>query len=157
MVVELTDPAALPARLVVGAIAGFVATLVMDVPMARLPEGETPHFVAAGVLEGEPLDSAPDQTATAIHYGAGTLSGTLFVGVTVAAEQLLGSTPVLLAVLVAVVVQLPIMIAFFSYVVLVVYGQVPEERVPQVRRDWALSASVYVAVVALLTGALVFI
>jgi hypothetical protein len=157
MAVELTDPAALPARLVVGAIFGFVATMVMDIPMARLPEGETSYYVASGVLEGEPLDSAPDQTATAIHYGAGTLSGVLFVGVTVAAEQLLGSTPSLLAVIVAVVVQLPIMIAFFSYFVLVVYGQVPDDRVPQVRRDWALSASVYVAVVAVLSGTVVFI
>jgi hypothetical protein len=157
MVVELTDPAALPARLVVGAIAGFVATLVMDIPMRRLPEGETSYYVAAGVLEGEPLESAPDQTATAVHYGAGTLSGTLFVAVTVAAELLLGSAPSLLAVILAIVVQLPIMIAFFSYFVLVVYGQVPDERVPQVRRDWALSASVYVAVVAVLTGAVVFV
>jgi hypothetical protein len=55
------------------------------------------------------------------------------------------------------VVQLPIMIAFFSYFVLVVYGQVPDDRVPQVRRDWALSASVYVAVVAVLSGTVVFI
>lgn len=157
MVVELTDPAALPARLVAGAIAGFVATLVMDIPMGRLPEGETSYYVAAGVLEGESLDSAPDQTATAVHYGAGTLSGALFVGVTAGIEQLLGTAASLLAVLLAIVVQLPIMIAFFSYFVLVVYGRVPDERVPQVRRDWALSAAVYVAVVAALTGALVLI
>jgi hypothetical protein len=157
MVVELTDPAAFPARLVAGAIAGFVATLVMDIPMGRLPEGETSYYVAAGVLEGEPLDSAPDQTATAVHYGAGTLSGALFVGVTVAVESLLGTTASLLAVLAAVVIQLPIMIAFFSYFVLVLYGGVPDERVPQVRRDWALAATVYVVVVAALTGALVII
>ena len=157
MVVELTDPAALPARLVAGAIAGFVATLVMDIPMGRLPEGETSYYVAAGVLEGEPLDSAPDQVATAVHYGAGTMSGALFVGVTAAVELLLGTTGSLLAVLIAIVIQLPVMIAFFSYFVLVVYGQVPEERVPQVRRDWALSATVYVAVVAVLTGALVVV
>ncbi|WP_302081201.1 hypothetical protein [Salinibaculum rarum] len=152
MVVELTAPEALPARLVVGAIAGFVATLVMDVPMERLPEGETSYQVAAGVLSGEPLDSAPDGLATAVHYGAGTVSGVLFVGVTAAADLLLGGAPSFLSVIVAVVVQLPIMIVFFSYLVLVVYGQVPAERVPQVRRDWALSASVYVAVLVALTG-----
>jgi hypothetical protein len=157
MIVELTDPAALPARLVAGAIAGFIATLVMDIPMGRLPEGETSYYVAAGVLEGESLESAPNQTATAVHYGAGTLSGALFVGVTAAAELVLLGSPSVLAVLVAIVVQLPIMIAFFSYFVLLIYGRVPEERVPQVRRDWAISASMYVAVVAVLTGALVVI
>ncbi len=157
MAVELTSPEALPVRLIIGAIAGFIATLVMDVPMGRLPEGETSYQVAAGVLSGEPLDSAPDGLATAVHYAAGTLSGALFVGVTAAAELVLGGEPTLLAVVVAVVVQLPVMIAFFSYVVLVVYGQVPEKRVPQVRRDWALSASVYVTVLVVLTGPMVLL
>jgi hypothetical protein len=157
MAVEITDPAAIPARLVVGAIAGFVATLVMDIPMKRLPEGETPSYVAAGLLEGESLDDAPDQVATAVHYGAGTLSGVLFVSLTVAVETLLDTTGSVLAVVAAAIVQFPLMVVVFSYVVLVVYGRVPDDRVAQVRRDWARSAAVYVGVVTVLTGTLVFV
>lgn len=157
MAVELTSPEMLPVRLVVGAIAGFIATLVMDIPMGRLPEGETSYSVAAGVLSDEPLDSTPNGLGTAVHYGAGTGSGVLFVGVTAVIELLLGGAPKILAVLLAVVIQLPVMIVFFSYFVLVVYDRVPDNRVPQVRRDWAISASVYVAVVAVLTGSLVLV
>ncbi|MFC7176059.1 hypothetical protein [Halosegnis marinus] len=78
------DPFALPlhvadfsttGRVAVGAVAGLVATVAMNVPMHRLPEGSTPPFVAAGALTGEgPADVDP-VLASGTHYAAGVLGG----------------------------------------------------------------------------------
>jgi hypothetical protein len=143
-------------RLFLGAAAGLLATLVMDVAMRRLPEGTTPPFVAAGVLSDEPLGSAPALLATAVHYVAGIGSGVLLAGLALAAESLLNLSA-LPAHVVAAVVQLPVMIAFFSYLVVPVYGRVPADRVDRVRTDWALSAGVYVVALTALAVAPVLI
>ena len=146
----------LPGRLLLGGAAGLLATLVMDMAMRRLPEGTTSPYVAAGTLTDKPLSSAPHRLALAVHYGAGTGSGLLLVTLALVAESLAGLSP-LAAFVVAAFVQLPVMIAFFSYFVLPTYGRVPSERVAQVRRDWALSATVYVVAVTVLVALPVFV
>jgi hypothetical protein len=144
--------ASLPARLLIGAGAGVVATLVMDRAMARLPEGTTPPAVAAGVLSDRPLSAAPERLAAVVHYVAGIGSGVLYVALSTllaAAGVVATGVPAFLA---AAAVQLPVMIAFFAYLVVPAYGRVPTDRVARVRLDWALSAAVYVPVLAVVVA-----
>lgn len=147
---------ALPSRLLLGGAAGLLATLIMDFAMRRLPEGTTSPYVAAGTLTDRPLSAAPHRLAMAIHYGAGTGSGLLFVTLALAVESLAGLSP-LASFVVAAFVQLPVMVAFFSYFVVPTYGRVPADRVARVRRDWALVATVYVVAVTGLVAVPVFI
>lgn len=133
----------LPGRVLLGGAAGLLATLVMDTVMRRLPEGTTPAYVAAGTLTGTPLSAAPHRLALAVHYGAGTGSGLLLVALALIVETVAGLEPIA-SFVVAAVVQLPVMIAFFSNVVVPTYGRVPDNRVRRLRRDWALSATAYV-------------
>ncbi|ELZ53978.1 MULTISPECIES: hypothetical protein [Halorubrum] len=143
------------AGLALGPVVGLVATLAMDVVMARLPEGTTAPKVAAGVLTDTPVDDAPERLATWVHYVAGGGSGLLFVGLVAATGSLLGLGP-LAAVAVAGVVQLALMVGFFALVPLPRASGLPRQRLGPIRRDWAVSAATYVvvaaAVVAVATG-----
>jgi hypothetical protein len=122
MTLALPPSLSVPALVVVGAVAGLLATLVMDVPMrALLAEGMTPPFVAAGALTGSDTADAPRRVALAVHYGSGTAAGLTFTALTLLA------------------------------------GTVAPGRVPQVRREWLVSAAVYVASVAALFPALVWL
>lgn len=152
-----------PALALVGATAGLLATLVMDVPMrALLAEGMTPPFVAAGALTGSDTATAPRWVALAVHYGSGTGAGLIFTALVSAAATVGVPGPAavglpVLALAVAALVQFPVMVVFFSSVVLPRYGTVEEMRVPQIRHDWLRSAAVYVASVAVLLPALVWV
>jgi hypothetical protein len=163
MTLALPPSLSVPALVVVGAVAGLLATLVMDVPMrALLVEGMTPPFVAAGALTGADTADAPRRVALAVHYGSGTGAGVIFTALAVLAATVGVPGPAvvgfpLLALAVAALVQLPVMVAFFSYFVLPRYGTVVPARVPQVRRDWLVSAAAYVASVAVLLPALVWV
>jgi len=140
----------LPVGLLAGAAVGLVATLGMDLPMNRLPEGPTAPRVAAGTLSDASLESAPDGVATAAHYGAGVGTGVLFLAGVAAARWLFGGTaPAVAGAAVALAV---LMNWFFSFVVVPTYGRVPDERVGRVRRDWALSAAAYLVVASALVG-----
>ena len=86
-----TDPS-IPLRFLLGVAAGLAATLVMDAAMARLPEGETPPSVAAGVLTDTPPRNAPGRLAAAVHYLAGGLTGPLFVWLLFCVEAVLGGS-----------------------------------------------------------------
>ncbi|ERH09588.1 MAG: hypothetical protein J07HX64_01347 [halophilic archaeon J07HX64] len=147
---DVTAPASIPLRFVAGVLAGFVATLVMNRAMARLPEGATPTSIAAGVLTGQPPGEAPARLATAVHYLAGTLTGPLFVWLLFAGETVFGgpSAPVTVA---AAGALYALMVAFFAVAVLP-QSRVGGERVGPIRRDWAVSALVYVLVLAPLVG-----
>ena len=50
---------ATPLRVLLGVVAGVLATLAMDLVMARIDEGSTPPRVASGVLTETRPDSAP--------------------------------------------------------------------------------------------------
>ncbi|MFD1633451.1 hypothetical protein ACOZ4L_09665 [Haloplanus ruber] len=127
----------------VGVAAAVIATLVMDVVMARLPEGETPPFVAAGVLTGRPPDDAPGRLAVVVHYLAGVLTGPLFVWLSLTATALLGPSLVTTAATTGLLYAL--MVGFFAVVVLP-RSRIADGRVPAVRRDWAVSAAAYLVV-----------
>jgi hypothetical protein len=158
----LLSSLSVPALVLVGTAAGLLATLVMDIPMRGLfLEGMTPPSVAAGALTGSDTADAPRGVALAVHYGSGTGAGLIFTVLAVFAAAVGLSGPAVaglpvLALAAAALVQLPVMVAFFSYFVLPRYGTVGEERVPAVRRDWLRSATVYVASVTVLLPVLVW-
>jgi len=140
----------LPVGLLAGAAVGLVATVGMDLPMNRLPEGPTAPRVAAGTLSDATLDSAPDGVATAAHYGAGVGTGVLFLSGVSAARWLLDGIG--LGVVAAAVALFVLMNVFFSFVVVPTYGRVPDDRIGRVRRDWALSSAAYLVVASALAG-----
>lgn len=142
--VPLVTTLSVPLRFVVGVAAAVVATLAMDVVMGRLPEGETSPFVAAGVLTETRPDAAPARLASVVHYLAGGLTGPLFVWLLLASEGLLGGPSVLSVVLAGGVLYV-LMVGFFAVVVLP-RSTLADHRVGLVRRDWALSAAVYLLV-----------
>lgn len=139
------DPTlAVSLRFGVGVVAGVVATLAMDVVMARLPEGTTSPAIASGVLTDRPPGDAPARLASVVHYVAGFLTGPLFVWLLLTSEGVLGAqSPV--AVLAATAVLYVLMVGFFAVVVLP-RSRVASDRVGPIRRDWALSAAAYLAV-----------
>jgi len=134
-----------PIRLLAGVAAGGLAVQVMDLVMARLPEGETPPFVAAGVLTEQSPDTAPGRLAAVVHTVAGLLTGPLLVTLLLIVEGLLGG-PSLVGYLAATAVLFVLMVAFFVVVVLPRAEGLPAQRVGRIRRDWAVSAAAYLAV-----------
>jgi hypothetical protein len=141
---SLVSTLAVPLRFVLGVVAGVAAVLLMDLVMRYLPEGETPPFVAAGVLTDAAPADAPSRLATVVHYLAGLSTGPLFVWVLLTVEGVLGG-PSLTATLVATLVLYVSMVGFFAAVVLPRSG-VEAARHGPIRRDWALSALAYLAV-----------
>jgi len=144
MVSELsTVPAVV--RFPVGLAAATVAILAMDATMERLPEGDTPPNVAAGVLTGTVPDRAPRRLAAVVHYLAGYGTGLLFVYILLVAEWLFDGAS-LAGVVVAAVVLYALMVAFFVLVPLPRATGVGEGRRRTIARDWAVAAAVYLAV-----------
>ena len=142
--IPLVTTLTVPLQFLVGVVGALVATLAMDVVMARLPEGETPPFVAAGVLTDARPDAAPARLASVVHYVAGWLTGPLFVWFLLTTQGLLGGTS-LLATVLATAVLYVLMVGFFVVVVLP-RSAVASQRLGGIRRDWTLSAAVYLLV-----------
>jgi hypothetical protein len=140
----LVTDRSIPLRFLLGVVAGILATLFMDVVTTRLPEGETPPFVAAGVLTATPPRSAPGRLAGVVHYLAGWLTGPLFVWLLFAMEAIAGGPSILTTLLAAAALYL-LMVGFFAVVVLP-RSRAPPGRVRLIRRDWALSAAAYLLV-----------
>lgn len=139
------------AGLALGPIVGLLATLAMDLVMPRLPEGTTAPKVAAGVLTDTSVDHAPDRLATWVHYVAGGGSGLLFVGL-VSAVQTAAGAGLAVAIVVAAPVMLALMVGFFAAVPLPRARGLSRQRLPTIRRDWALSAAAYVVAAAVLVA-----
>ncbi|MFB6205494.1 MAG: hypothetical protein ABEJ05_03065 [Haloglomus sp.] len=147
-----------------GALAGLLATVLMNVPMQRLPEGSTPPFVAAGALTGEDLTAVSEGLASLVHYAAGTLAGVSFVLLAEAIERFVaarggapgfdlviaGSGIRLVPHIIAGAVTFSILYLFFAYLVLPLFGKEASARVRAVRNDWAISAAVYTAALVVL-------
>ncbi|OYR38384.1 hypothetical protein DJ82_12460 [Halorubrum sp. Ib24] len=139
------------AGLALGPVVGLLATLAMDRVMPRLPEGTTAPRVAASVLTNTSVDRAPERLATWVHYVAGGGSRLLFVGLVSAVQVGLGvGAPVALAV--ASPVMLALMIGFFALVPLPRARGIPRQRLATIRRDWAVSAAVYVVAAAMVVA-----
>jgi hypothetical protein len=138
-------------RFVIGAVAAVPATLAMDRMMARLPEGETPPFVAAGVLTECPPNDASPRLAAVVHYVAGGLTGPLFVWISLSAEAIAGD-PSPATTLLAAAVLYALMIGFFAGVVLP-RSRVAADRVAAIRRDWVVAAATYLLALVLVASA----
>jgi len=128
-----------------GVVAGILATLVMDLVMARLPEGETPPFVASGVLTATPPRSAPGRLAGTVHYLAGWLTGPLFVWLLFAVEAFSGGPSIVTTLLAAAVLYL-LMVGFFVLVPLPRAPGLSADRQRETGRDWAVMAAGYLLV-----------
>ncbi|WP_435197145.1 hypothetical protein [Natronomonas sp. EA1] len=148
-------------RLLVNVVAGLFATIVMNIPMKTLREGQTPPFVAASALSGDDLPEVPSALASGIHYGAGMLGGVLYTLLVVGFEDVVPVPPLAfiegtgLALgphLLAGAVVLAFLYGFFAYLVLPRFGQsaYAEERRDRVRADWLRSALVYVTALLVL-------
>ncbi len=138
--------------LLAAAAAGLLATLVMDFPMARLPEGKTAPTVAAGVLTDTHPDKAPARVATLVHYGAGTGTGVLFLAVVTTLGQLFQPT---LAYPLAGGLLVVVMVIFFILIPLPRAGGFSQHRLTQIKRDWVVLATVYALTVGVLHWLLV--
>ncbi len=147
---DRTAPLAPPVRIVLGVFAGIVATRLMDVAMARLPEGETAPRVAAGVLTGRSPADAPARLARVVHGVAGSLTGGLYVTLLLLAEAVLG--PSAGAHLLAAGSLLVLMVGFFGVVVLP-RAEMRRDRLRPTVRDWTAVAATYVLVLSAVTWA----
>ncbi|SDM07453.1 hypothetical protein SAMN04487949_0741 [Halogranum gelatinilyticum] len=147
---QATASLSVPALILAGIAAAVVATLAMDAVMARIDEGETPPYIASGVLTETHPDDAPDRLASVVHYVAGALTGPLFVWLVLVAQALVG--PGALAVVAATVVCYPLMVGFFALVVLPRSQGLARQRLRAIRRAWTVEAAVYLLVLAPLVG-----
>jgi hypothetical protein len=147
---QVAVPVSVPALFVIGVAAGIVATLAMDVVMARVDEGDTPPQIASGVLTDTHPDRAPGRVASVVHYVAGTLTGPLFVFLYLAGSAVLGGG--IVALVAAAVVCYPLMVGFFALVVLPRSRGLARQRVSVIRRAWSVEAAVYLLVLAPLVG-----
>ncbi|QIB75116.1 hypothetical protein GL213_04830 [Halogeometricum borinquense] len=149
---------------VLSAFSGFVAALVMGVPMSRQEDGFTPAYIAASILRGTTPDEVSEGDAYVTHYGAGVLAGILYA---VAYTALAALLPPLVSVgsmlvlphAVATAVVVGFVYSFFAHLVLPRAGKrVYEERSTAVRGQWLRSSFVFgltlVVVLPLLTAGL---
>lgn len=143
-------------RLLVGLAAGLLATVVMNVPMKRLREGQTPPFVAARALTGDPLTSVSGGLASGLHYVTGALTGVLFTLASVGFEKVLPAEPQLTGLglpvypyLAALVVTFLFLFGLFAYVLLPAFGDSARDRAGRVRRNWGVSTAVYTVALGL--------
>lgn len=135
---------AVPIRFLLGIVAAVVATLVMDQVMTRVEEGETPPYVASGVLTETPPDRAPKKLASVVHYAAGVLTGGLYIWLLYVGEALAGA---ILGTLLAAIVLYALMVGFFVVVVLPQVRGLHGMRRKQVVIAWATDAAAYVAAI----------
>lgn len=143
----------------VAMLAGFFAALAMDVPMRRQTEGMVPAYTAAAAVLSRSPDDVREEVARSAHYAAAILAGALFG---LLATALDGTVPALAALpgaslgayLVAGVALLAFLYGVFAYLVLPRFGAAEAlERTPVVRRQWLVSAAVFVAALGLLVPA----
>lgn len=146
-------------RLLVNVVAGLFATVVMNIPMKGLREGQTPPFVAASAITGDELKDVPSLIASGIHYGAGMLGGVLYTLLVVGFEDVVpplafidGTGLALGPHLAAALVVFAFLYGVFAYLVFPRFGQsaYEEGRRQRVRKDWAISAVVYTVALLIL-------
>lgn len=132
-------------RFPIGLAAAGIAVLGMDRLMARLTEGTTPPYVAASVLTGRPVDTAPSRLASVVHYLAGFGTGLLFMYVLPVAEKLTGGLSVM-TVAATTVVMYALMVGFFVLIPLPRAIGLDDTRRSQTAIAWAIAAAGYLLV-----------
>jgi len=144
----IAEPIAVPQpvlRFPIGLVGGVLATLGMDLVMARLPEGTTPPSVAAGVLTETHPDDAAERLGTVAHYLAGMGTGLLFVWLSLATEFVAGGPSLATAAVTGLVLYV-LMVGFFVTVPLPRAPGLSAGRRRTTGRDWALAAAGYLLV-----------
>ena len=138
---------------VVCAVCGVLAAVVMDYPMAKQTEGFTPAYIAASVLTRASPSSVDFRDAFLVHHVAGAAAGVLYALLYLPAAVLpdvasvggVGAAPHAIATLgVAAFIY-----AFFAHLVLPRRGRgIYEERATAVRGQWLRSVVVFGVTVA---------
>lgn len=155
----------LSTRLAVGALAGLVATLVTTLVMWRQSYGFVPAYVAASVLWRDPPNRVPQSAAQATHLSAGLLAGIGYEAANVGADRARSAlgigaeytiaglvTVTEIAVAAVLVVAL---YGLYSWLVFPRYGgNAYDTRPDTVRRQWAVSATVYGVGLVVVVGTL---
>ncbi|MFC7128306.1 hypothetical protein [Haloferax chudinovii] len=146
---------AVAGRLLVGAVVGAVAAVVMAIPMWRQDDGFTPAYVAAAVVRRTSPDEVSFGDANVVHHVAGALAGVLYAVAYLATDALapdLGVAGVDLPshlVATAVVVAF-IYVAFARFVLPRAGRRIYEERATAVRGQWLRSSLVFGATLLVL-------
>jgi hypothetical protein len=156
------ETTSLDIRLAVAAVAGLVATLGMTVAMRLQSRGYVPAYVAAAAVWRRPPERVSWSAANAVHLVAGMLAGVLFEGLVAAGERLRPAFGIDVEVAIAGLVSVLELLAlaavgaflygFFAWLVFPRYGGAAyESGAETIRRQWAVSAAVYVALLFVTT------
>lgn len=146
--------------LVVGALAGFLAAVVMNLPMGWLADGYAPAYVAAAAVRGRSPETVARRDAVVVHHAAGVLAGLVHAVLTWAVLSITGTADATAGVgpfanLAVAAVLVVCLYALFAYLVFPRAGGPLRERGDAIRRQWLLSAFVYgFALSALVPGLL---
>ncbi len=141
------------------AVCGVFAAVVMDFPMVKQTEGFTPAYIAASVVARSRPSSVEFRNAFLLHHVAGAAAGVFYALVyllsagplpPVATVGGVSATPHLLAT----VAVSAFIYAFFAHLVLPRRGRgIYEERATAVRGQWLRSVVVFGATVAVVVPA----
>ena len=141
---EPTGSLVAPLRILLALLAAVLATLAMDLVMARVPEGRALTLVPAAVLTERTVDAAPGRLAAVVHYVAGLLTGPLYVVLLLLVEGVLGPSPVAYVLSTAVL---------FALGVVLPLPALPRGRRAALRRAWVVTAAAYLLVLTPLVWA----
>lgn len=150
----------LPQWAAICAVAGVVTGLLLNIPMVTQSEGYLPAYVAAGGLSGADPTEVNDALTVAVHHVVAVVAS-LFYGAVVAVLSLvlptavsLGGLPLVPHLVGAVSVTVSIF-AFFARIAVPRFGGSLRDRADEVVEQWALTAFIYGATLALLVPVLV--
>ena len=152
--VAAVDPLPWPVIILLGALAGLVAAVVMDWPMSRQPDGFVPAAIAAAIVTRQSVEEVSMTQLLVIHHAAGLLAG---VGYGLAVAGLASGLPEivriggldLVAHLLAVGLVVVFIYGFFAHFVLPrAGGRSYEEQATAIRGQWLRSALVFGATLA---------
>ena len=144
---------------VVCAVCGVLAAVVMDFPMSKQTEGFTPAYIAASVLARSRPSSVEFRSAFVVHHVAGAAAGVLYAIVyLLSAGPLPGVAGVggvsVVPHLFATLVVAAFIYVFFAHLVLSRRGRgIYEERATAVRGQWLRSVVVFGGTVAVVVPA----
>lgn len=128
-------------------LAGAIASLLLNIPMAVQPEGYLPAYIAAGELTGADPTDVSDAVAVALHHGTG-IAAALLYGLVVALLSLLPTVVSLSGVpvvphLIGVVMVTLFIYFFFARVAFPRVRRTYRDSEDEILKQWALSAFIY--------------
>ncbi|MFK5604432.1 hypothetical protein [Haloferax volcanii] len=152
---------AVAGRLLLGAVVGAAAAVVMAIPMWRQDDGFTPAYVAAAVVRRTTPDEVSFGDANVAHHAAGALAGVLYAVVYLVTDAVapdLGVAGIGIdlpshLVATAVVVAF-IYVAFARFIFPRAGRRIYEERATAVRGQWLRSSLVFGATLLVLAPAI---